>query len=187
MGGPQVMAEQPGQLAEVSGCRTCAAGGPVQRRGASWSDVGPVRHPPVPGQRNGRESELATAYKDALTGALYLDKPQEVERYAQAFGSHEELAREKRARSRSVTEFRGAVAPDPPSVLEQSLRYGPLEAPRTAFSVALVIFWRMRGEVQQPRAVAPDNDENDGGLRGLRADLEAVRTAMAMTTTQGTR
>ena len=30
-------------------------------------------------------------YKDGFTGALYLDKPQEVEIYAQAFGSHEEL------------------------------------------------------------------------------------------------
>jgi hypothetical protein len=37
------------------------------------------------------------------------------------------------------------------SVLELSLRYGPLEARRTAFSVASAIFWRMRSEAQQPR------------------------------------
>jgi hypothetical protein len=43
-------------------------------------------------------------------------------------------------------------------VLEQSLPYGSLEACRTAFSVALAIFWRIRGEVQQPRSVAPGND-----------------------------
>jgi len=36
---------------------------------------------------DGRESEPATVYKDGFTGALYLDKPQEVERYARAFGS----------------------------------------------------------------------------------------------------
>jgi len=30
-------------------------------------------------------------YKDGFTGTPYLDKPQEVELYAQAFGSHEEL------------------------------------------------------------------------------------------------
>lgn len=30
-------------------------------------------------------------YKDGFTGGLYLDKPQEVELYAQAGGSHEEL------------------------------------------------------------------------------------------------
>ena len=45
------------------------------------------------------------------------------------------------------------------SVLEQTLRYGPLEARRTAFSVALAIFWRMRGEVKQPRTVAPGHDK----------------------------
>jgi hypothetical protein len=50
------------------------------------------------------------------------------------------------------------------SVLEQSLRYGPLEARRTAFSVALAIFWRMRGE-KQPRTVAPGHDKYDSGLR----------------------
>jgi hypothetical protein len=55
------------------------------------------------------------------------------------------------------------AASDNRSVLEQSLRYGPLEARRTAFSVALAIFGRMRGEVQRPvttnmtavRGVAP--------------------------------
>ena len=36
---------------------------------------------------DGRASEPATVYKDGFTGALYLDKPQEVERYARAFGS----------------------------------------------------------------------------------------------------
>ena len=35
---------------------------------------------------DGRDSEPATVYMDGFTGALYLDKPAEVERYAQAFG-----------------------------------------------------------------------------------------------------
>jgi hypothetical protein len=35
---------------------------------------------------DGRESEPATVYMDGFTGALYLDKPGEVERYAHAFG-----------------------------------------------------------------------------------------------------
>ena len=69
------------------------------------------------------------------------------------------------------------------SVLKQSLRSGSLEARRTAFSVALAIFWRMRGEVQQPRTVASGHDRNDSGLRGGAADLEAVGTAMSITTT----
>jgi hypothetical protein len=50
-----------------------------------------LRFGPVSGQRDGRESEPAAAYKDGFTGALYLDKPQKVELYAQAFGNHEEL------------------------------------------------------------------------------------------------
>lgn len=36
---------------------------------------------------DGRESEPATVYVDGFTGALYLDKPHEVERYANAFES----------------------------------------------------------------------------------------------------
>ena len=36
---------------------------------------------------DGRESEPATVYVDGFTGALYLDKPNEVDRYAQAFNS----------------------------------------------------------------------------------------------------
>ena len=52
VGGPQVMAEQPDQLAEVSGLPNVSLRvAPFSAGGASWSDVGPVRHPPVPGQR----------------------------------------------------------------------------------------------------------------------------------------
>jgi hypothetical protein len=58
------------------------------------------------------------------------------------------------------------------SVLEQSLRYGPLEARRMAFSVALAIFWRIRGEVQQLGTVAPGHDKYDGGLRDRPAEVE---------------
>jgi transcriptional regulator with XRE-family HTH domain len=36
---------------------------------------------------DGRESEPATVYMDEFTGALYLDKPHEVERYVKAFDS----------------------------------------------------------------------------------------------------
>jgi hypothetical protein len=40
-----------------------------------------------PAGGDGRDTEPATVYKDGFTGALYLDKPREVERYARAFGS----------------------------------------------------------------------------------------------------
>jgi len=34
---------------------------------------------------NGTESEPPTVYADLYTGALYLDKPNEIERYSEAF------------------------------------------------------------------------------------------------------
>jgi len=40
-----------------------------------------------PRNGDGMESEPATVYVDGFTGALYLDKPHEVERCANAFGS----------------------------------------------------------------------------------------------------
>jgi hypothetical protein len=40
-----------------------------------------------PANGDGRDSEPATIYIDGFTGALYLDKPREVDRYAGAFDS----------------------------------------------------------------------------------------------------
>jgi hypothetical protein len=34
---------------------------------------------------DGKETEPPTVYVDSFTGALYLDKPNEIERYSQAF------------------------------------------------------------------------------------------------------
>ena len=95
VGGPQVMAEQPDQLAEVSGLPNVSLRVAPFSAGAHPGVMpGPFVILRFPVNGDGRESEPATVYKDGFTGALYLDKPQEVERYAQAFGSHEELARE---------------------------------------------------------------------------------------------
>jgi hypothetical protein len=60
------------------------------------------------------------------------------------------------------------------SVLKQSLRSGPLEVRRTAFSVALAIFWRMRGEVQRAGTVAPDHERYGSGLPDRPVGLERV-------------
>jgi hypothetical protein len=51
-------------------------------------------------------------------------------------------AREKTVRTTDTKRHR--------SVLEQFLRHDPFDARRTAFSVASAIFWRIRGELQQP-------------------------------------
>jgi len=45
-----------------------------------------------PANGNGEDSEPPTVFSDLFTGAIYLDKPQEVERYDQAFGEIRETA-----------------------------------------------------------------------------------------------
>ena len=47
---------------------------------------GPFEILRFPVNGNGEESEPPTVYTDIYTGALYLDKPHEVNRYDQAFG-----------------------------------------------------------------------------------------------------
>jgi transcriptional regulator with XRE-family HTH domain len=88
VGGPRVMAEQLDQLAQVSGLSN------VSLRVAPFSAgvhpgvmSGPFVILRFPAGGDGQDSEPATVYKDGFTGALYLDKPTEVERYTQAFGS----------------------------------------------------------------------------------------------------
>lgn len=60
-----------GQGGPQQGARACEASGTA----------------PVPLNGDGRKSEPATVYVDGFTGALHLDKPNEVDRYAQAFDS----------------------------------------------------------------------------------------------------
>jgi hypothetical protein len=87
VGGPAIMAGQLARLAEVAELAN------VSLRVVPFSAglhpglmSGPfvILRFPLNGDR--RESEPATVYMDGFTGALYLDKPGEVERYAQAFG-----------------------------------------------------------------------------------------------------
>jgi transcriptional regulator with XRE-family HTH domain len=87
VGGPRVMAEQLDQLAEVSELPNVSLRVAPFSAGAHPGVVsGPFVIMRFPVNADGRESEPATVYKDGFTGALYLDKPREVERYAQAFG-----------------------------------------------------------------------------------------------------
>ena len=88
VGGPHVMSEQLAWLAEVSelpnvSLRVVSFGAGLH----SGMMSGPFVVLRFPLNGDGRESEPATVYMDGFTGALYLDKPNEVERYAQAFDS----------------------------------------------------------------------------------------------------
>jgi transcriptional regulator with XRE-family HTH domain len=87
VGGPAIMSDQLGRLAEVSELAN------VSLRVVPFSAglhpglmSGPFVILRFPLNGDGRESEPATVYMDLFTGALYLDKGGEVERYAQAFG-----------------------------------------------------------------------------------------------------
>jgi hypothetical protein len=52
---------------------------------------------------DGRESEPATVYVDGFTGALYLDKPHEVQRYAGAFENIQAAALDQAASTELIT------------------------------------------------------------------------------------
>jgi transcriptional regulator with XRE-family HTH domain len=87
VGGPQVMAAQLARLAEAAHWPNISLR--VVPYGAGFHPgllSGPFEILRFP-LNGGRESEPATVYADGFTGALYLDKPREVERYAQAFAT----------------------------------------------------------------------------------------------------
>jgi transcriptional regulator with XRE-family HTH domain len=54
--------------------------------------TGPFEVLRFPANANGEDSEPPTVYSDLFTGAIYLDKPHEVERYDRAFGDIWETA-----------------------------------------------------------------------------------------------
>ncbi len=88
VGGPDVMAAQLGSLVEASGqpnvsLRVVPFSAGLHRGLMS----GPFELLRFPLNGDGQPSEPATVYADGFTGALYLDKPHEVERYANAFES----------------------------------------------------------------------------------------------------
>jgi hypothetical protein len=93
VGGRQVMAAQLDALAEAGELPN------VDLRVVPFSaglHAGVMSGPFVilrfPRNGDGMESEPATVYVDGFTGALYLDKPHEVERYANAFSSIRDAA-----------------------------------------------------------------------------------------------
>jgi Domain of unknown function (DUF5753) len=87
VGGPAVMSGQLARLAEVSELPNVSLRVVPFRAGLHPGLMsGPFVILRFPLNGDGRDSEPATVYMDGFTGALYLDKPGEVERYAQAFG-----------------------------------------------------------------------------------------------------
>jgi transcriptional regulator with XRE-family HTH domain len=88
VGGPTVMSVQLARLAEVSERPNVSVRVVPFSAGLHGGMLsGPFVILRFPLNGDGRESEPATVYVDGFTGALYLDKPNEVDRYAQAFDS----------------------------------------------------------------------------------------------------
>jgi transcriptional regulator with XRE-family HTH domain len=88
VGGSQVMAAQLGSLADSAGLPNVTLRVVPFRAGLHHGVMsGPFVILRFPRNGDGHDSEPATVYVDGFTGALYLDKPREVERYATAFES----------------------------------------------------------------------------------------------------
>jgi transcriptional regulator with XRE-family HTH domain len=86
VGGSGVMAAQLDSLADSAGLPNVALRVVPFSAGLHHGVMsGPFVILRFPLNGDGRESEPATVYVDGFTGALYLDKPYEVERYANAF------------------------------------------------------------------------------------------------------
>ena len=87
-GGAEVMAAQLDQLAEVSELpNVVVAGGSVLGGPAPRHADGLVYLLRFPLNGSGEESEPPTVYAELYTGAVYLEKPSEIERYNGAFSS----------------------------------------------------------------------------------------------------
>jgi transcriptional regulator with XRE-family HTH domain len=86
IGGPQIMAGQLKRLAAASELPNVALRVVPFSAGFHPGILsGPFNILRFPANVNGTESEPPTVYADLYTGALYLDKPNEIERYTEAF------------------------------------------------------------------------------------------------------
>ncbi|WP_241755929.1 helix-turn-helix transcriptional regulator [Actinomadura sp. RB99] len=88
VGGPAVMAAQLSHLAEMNERANVAVSVVPFSAGAHKGlDTGPFIILRFPTTGDGRDHEPPTVYVQGFTGALYLDKPREVDRYAEAFAA----------------------------------------------------------------------------------------------------
>jgi transcriptional regulator with XRE-family HTH domain len=88
VGGGDVMADQLSHLAELSDLDNVSIRVVPFAAGLHYGLMsGPFVMMRFPSNGDGRETEPPTVYVDGFTGALYLDKPNEIERYDGAFTS----------------------------------------------------------------------------------------------------
>lgn len=88
VGGPTIMAAQLGHLAEVNQrANVSVRVVPFSTGAHKGLDTGPFIVLRFPTTADGRDHEPPTVYVQGFTGALYLDKPREIDRYAEAFAA----------------------------------------------------------------------------------------------------
>jgi transcriptional regulator with XRE-family HTH domain len=105
VGGARVMAGQLGRLAEASELPNVSLRVvPVATGLHAGMLSGPFEILRFPVNGHGEESEPPTVYTDIYTGALYLDKPHEVNRYDQAFGKIRKTALDDEASRELIRE-----------------------------------------------------------------------------------
>jgi transcriptional regulator with XRE-family HTH domain len=86
VGGPAVMAAQLDRLAQLNERPNVSIRIVPFSAGAHRGlDTGPFKIMRFPTTGDGRDHEPPTVYVQGFTGALYLDKPDEIDRYAEAF------------------------------------------------------------------------------------------------------
>ena len=86
IGGAAVMADQLDRLAELNERQNVSVRVMAFSAGAHRGlDTGPFKVMRFPTTGDGRDHEPPTVYVQGFTGALYLDKPYEIDRYAEAF------------------------------------------------------------------------------------------------------
>ncbi len=106
VGGPEVMAAQLDALAEAADLPNVTLRVvPLSAGLHPGAMSGPFYMLRFPVNSNGVESEPATVYVDGFTGALYLDKPNEVEQYAEAFESIWNAALDKAASAELIRQL----------------------------------------------------------------------------------
>jgi len=103
VGGTAVMADQLEKLAEVADYPNVSIGVIPFRAGLHHGLMsGPFVILRFPTNGDGREGEPPTVYVDGFTGALYLDKPNEIKRYDGAFHAIRDVALDDQESKRRI-------------------------------------------------------------------------------------
>jgi hypothetical protein len=128
IGGPAVMAGQLERLVEASALPMVSIQVLPFAAGLHRGVIsGPFMMLRFPVNSNGQETEPPTVYVEGFTGALYLDKPHEVERYTDALTNIGESALDETASRELITQVARELKNEPNRFVERSLAQEQLQ------------------------------------------------------------